>query len=586
MTKSKEQRYLISYPNCIGTEQDYKYPPKGGIIIYDTEDEEKMKDMTTEEKIAYKRQLRAEGKYREIDTGMNNKFDYIMRQKVLWLDLALCSVWALAALGNRSWWWILPPHFLMLFVFASRIALSFVLYRGEKRGWVTLATFVGLTALPMCSGDNLVVTDKLICSPFYMFGIEYDRIAHVTIGYMVAAWLWVMPLVVYIVALCRKKLTRTELTTYDLLGGILWHDKNARTYSLLVSVAVMALFSGLAMNPEICWYVCLGAPMLSFWLLCRYYQVKADRLWLMLAAMAVFYYAQTSYGIIRIALLGTSLALVAYLCSRFYKAKGMLTLSIVATLYFGILLPSLTIGNNQYTCVNYPRQGFYTLESYPGIFFVKNPQTGDYGLRDRYGLLVAPEYDEIIYHTPRHYWGTLELRKNGYYTLYDICDNKMSKVDDIDQQLQDSICLILGSHCRKYEYDYNERLEIKVTELSSQDKLLSHVKMQKNGNIVYYDYTNNPYISADTTCIRPGELMTDSLMYTDDNMKVFHYSYDVNMENTTLFHIDINTTRQETRRAMEHKEDSTSSSCAILSSSNETQNQLIELAENIATLLR
>lgn len=71
MTKSKEQRYLISYPNCIGTEQDYKYPPKGGIIIYDTEDEEKMKDMTTEEKIAYKRQLRAKGKYREIDTGMN-----------------------------------------------------------------------------------------------------------------------------------------------------------------------------------------------------------------------------------------------------------------------------------------------------------------------------------------------------------------------------------------------------------------------------------------------------------------------------------------------------------------------------------
>ena len=474
---------------------------------------------------------------------MNNKFDYIMRQKVLWLDLALCSVWALAALGNRSWWWILPPHFLMLFVFASRIALSFVLYRGEKRGWVTLAMFVGLTALPMCSGDNLMVTDKLICSPFYMLGIEHDRIAYITIRYMVAAWLWVMPLVVYIVALCRKKLVRTELTTYDLLGGILWHDSNARTYSLLMSVAVMALFSGLAMNPEICWYVCLGAPMLSFWLLCRYYQVKADRLWLMLAAMVVFYYAQTSYGIIRIALLGTSLALVAYLCSRFYKAKGMLALSIVSALYLGILLPSLAIGNNQYTCINYPRQGFYTLESYPGFFFVKNPRTGNYGLRDRYGLIISPEYDKITFHTPRHYWDTLELRRNGYYNLYDIYDNKVLKVDDIDQQLQDSICQLLDKHWLSHGYEHSERMEIKVTKAGNPDKVLSHVRMTRNGNTSYYDYTDEPYISMDTVGMGTEEFSIDSTTYMRDNMYVLHLFHDVKQDSMVIYNVDIKSRR-------------------------------------------
>lgn len=403
---------------------------------------------------------------------------------------------------------------------------------------------------------------------------------------MVATWLWVMPLVVYIVALCRKKLVRTELTTYDLLGGILWHDGNAKTYSLLMSVAVMALFSGLAMKPEICWYVCLGAPMLSFWLLCRYYQVKADRLWLMLAAMIVFYYAQTSYGIIRIALLGISLALVAYLCSCFYKAKGMLALSIVSALYLGILLPSLAIGNNQYTCINYPRQGFYTLESYPGFFIVKNPQTENYGLRDRYGLLIAPEYEKITFHTPRHYWDTLELRKNGYYNLYDIYDNKVLKVDDIDQQLQDSICLMLGNHCNKYRYDYNTRLEVKVIEPNNSDKLLSHVKMQKNGNTFYYDYTDKPYISVDTACIRPKEFMTDSLVYTDGNIEALHYSYDIKTENTTLFHIDIKSARQRPEKAMEQRESDTSSSCTMPDRNEETQDQLMELAESIATLLR
>lgn len=508
-----------------------------------------------------------------------------MRQKMFWLDLAVCSVWTLAALGKGSWWWILPPHLLTALIFVSRIALSFVLYRGEKRGWVTLAMFMGLTAMYVYSGGDLAM-DKLISSPFYMFGIGYDRIAYLVIGYMVAAWLWVMPFVVYVIALCRKKLTRTELTYRELLGGILWHDNNAKTYSLLMSVSVLALFSGLAMNPHVCWYVCLAAPTLSFWLLCKYYHVKTNGLWIMPTAMIVFYFAQTSYGMIRIALLGTSMVMVAYLCTRFHKMKGMPALSAAATLYLGILLPSLAIGNNQYTCINYPRQGYYTLESYPGIFFVKNPQTGDYGLRDRYGLLIAPEYDKITYHTPLHYWGTLELRKNGYSTLYDICNNKMLKNDSIDHRLQDSICLMLGNHCRKYGYDYNERLEAKVIEPNNSDKLLSHVKMQKNGNTLYYDYTDKPYISVDTACIRPGEFMTDSLVYTDSNMKAFHYSYDIKTENATLFQIDIKSARQRPTPAMEQGEGDTNSNCTMPDSNEETQKQLMELAESIATLLR
>lgn len=57
--------YPNQYPNCIGTEHDYDGPGRGGVIVYYKEDMEKMKGMTTEEMIAYKRQLRKEGRYTE-----------------------------------------------------------------------------------------------------------------------------------------------------------------------------------------------------------------------------------------------------------------------------------------------------------------------------------------------------------------------------------------------------------------------------------------------------------------------------------------------------------------------------------------
>ena len=55
-----------------------------------------------------------------------------MKQKVFWLDLAVCSLWLFVALANCSWW-SLPTHFLMVVTVVMRIILSFTLYRGEKR---------------------------------------------------------------------------------------------------------------------------------------------------------------------------------------------------------------------------------------------------------------------------------------------------------------------------------------------------------------------------------------------------------------------------------------------------------------------
>lgn len=66
--KHKEQKYHLIprfYPNCIETDYDCS-SGKAGIIVYYDEDVERMEDMTAEEKIAYKRKLRREGRYTEV----------------------------------------------------------------------------------------------------------------------------------------------------------------------------------------------------------------------------------------------------------------------------------------------------------------------------------------------------------------------------------------------------------------------------------------------------------------------------------------------------------------------------------------
>ena len=305
------------------------------------------------------------------------------------------------------------------------MTLSFALYRGEKHSWITLVAFTGLSMLLGC-GDYDMSVSKMCYAPNFMLGKEYDIVAYRVIRGIVVAWIWLMPILVYVVALLSRKLSRTELSYKELLGGLLWQENRARTYFLMMLVAVLALFSGLAMDMRVCLFVCVAAPAVSFWLLSGHYQVKANRLWALIAAMIVFFYAQKYAGLIRISMLGASFMMVAWTCLQFYKKKGLLSVAVLATIYFGILLPSLSIGYNQFACINYARKGFNTLSPYTGIFFIKDATGEKVGLRDRYGLLVSPEYDSVFLHKNRYKSGNVEFKKNGQSVYYELYDNTFS----------------------------------------------------------------------------------------------------------------------------------------------------------------
>ena len=272
--------------------------------------------------------------------------------------------------------------------------------------------------------------------------------------------------------------------------------------------------------------------------------MEKGKVWVLVISMLIFFFAQTHAGLLRMSMLGISFSMAAYVCSSFYQDKKKLLLSVMSAIYVGILLPSLAIGNNQYTCFNVGRTGYYSLDIYPGIFSIEDMKTGKIGLRSRYGLLVKPEYDAFIYHTSRHWFGELELRKNGYYTLYDICNNEYRKDNHISHQLQDSICQIVEEHLLEYNYKSDERLEVRLIEAKN-SQVRTHIKVLKNGSFIYDYDDKEAFIPTDSISYTPGTIVCDSLiMLKWCQLKSLSYAHSATTNDSAVYNIQVTLARE------------------------------------------
>lgn len=460
-----------------------------------------------------------------------------MRKTLLEIDLAICSLWTIAALGSRIAWVDTPATWIVMLLIMSRLLLSFTLYHREKKSWIPGLLFMGLTVFAISTELDIKLSE-LASKVFPLLNLDFNRWWYVGLTLAVATWLWVVPLVVFLVNIFRKGCLTDTLTWKDALGRLLWTEKRARTCCSLLLIAIGALYAGLNMEERLCLFACIVAPTLSFYLLNRYYGGSNSKMWVLVASMLLFFFAQTHVELSRIAMLGISFCMVAYVCSDFYKSRKKLPLAFVTSIYLGGLLPSLAIGNNQYTGLGVGRTAYYSLDSYPGIFYIENKETGGVGLRDRYRILVEPEYEAFYYHTPRHWFGELELRKNGYYTLYDICNNKYRTDDDIDHLLQDRICKIVEQHLSEHSYHLDDRLEVRVTTPST-NKTLVHIKALKNGSVCY-NYDKVPYIPTDSLANVAETFVCDTLVQLKwCQKKSLSYLHVAKGKNAPIYHVQV-----------------------------------------------
>lgn len=466
-----------------------------------------------------------------------------MRKTLLEIDLVICSLWTIAALGSRMAWVDTPATWIVMLLIMSRLLLSFTLYHREKKSWIPGLLFMGLTVFAISTELDIKLSE-LASKIFPLLSLDFNRWWYVGLTWAVATWLWIVPLVVFFVNIFRKGCQADTLTWKDVFGKLLWTNKTARTFCSLQLIAIGTLYTGLTMNGRLCLFACVVAPTLSFHLLKRYYGLKKGKVWVLVISMLIFFFAQTYAGLLRMSMLSISVCMVAYVCSSFYQKEKKLLLSVMSAIYVGILLPSLAIGNNQYTCFNVGRTGYYSLDTYPGIFSIEDKKTGKIGLRSRYGLLVKTEYESIVYHTPRHWFGKLELRKNGYYTLYDICNNEYRKDNHISHQLQDSICHIVEGHLSEYDYKPDERMEVRLIEASN-CQVRTHIKALKNGSVIYDYDDKEAFIPTDSVSYTPGTIVCDSLIRLEwCQLKSLSYAHSATTKDSAVYNIQVTLARE------------------------------------------
>ena len=394
---------------------------------------------------------------------------------------------------------------------------------------------------------------------FDVLGINNDHLAHDITKCILLAWLLLVPFTVYIVGLCKKTIKSSNMTWKDSLGAILWKDKGARLYCLLMLGAICALHSGLAMDNRMCRFACLVLSPLSFCLIARHVTSckgtseknwMVGKLWLMVSAMVLFFCAQRYAEMWRVSMLFTSISLVAYVCWRTFGKQGFAGICILATIYLGIFLPTVAIGYNQYACIKYGRNDLYPL-GVNNILRIKDLKTNKMGLRDRYGMLIKPAYDDIAPNSRVCPFGVYELRNNGCYTLYDVNIKEMIKSNVNDLNLQNSICQLLRKFCDGHDYGYRDRVEVRVTRKFNSEAILSLVKMTGSGSFSYNEYPERPFISNDSVTLSPGEFATGTIERYGDTFHVLHYACDVKQDSVVLYNIDMKTARQNTPQQKE-----------------------------------
>lgn len=352
-----------------------------------------------------------------------------MNTKYLYLDLIICFVWMLFVFGRYGGWAIPAAVFCMPALF-YRFVIAFSLSRNDVRSWLPLLIYAPFALWVVFSGYDVSVS-QISDYFFHLTHIEHNDFIHGIIKNFFLFWLFALPYLYYLFLLIRKKTLRTELTWIELIGAILWRDKQTKIISAILMVMLIAFITGLSMSAAACQLMCFSAVPITYWLICRYNRVKAEKLWMLVIAMAIFWGAQIMAGWLRGFMLFISIVMVSYVGSILYQRtkKGLLCIGCV--LYLGVFLPSFSIGYNQYSCIHYARSGFHYLEPFRGILYITDGK-GLYGLRDRYGMIIEPEYETIRIGEKRtSYWSHLYiLQKDSCNRYYDAFNNKFIQEPD------------------------------------------------------------------------------------------------------------------------------------------------------------
>ena len=392
-------------------------------------------------------------------------------------DLAICSVWLLLVAHEDISGWMINP-FILLFP-ALRTWISFLMKRQSK---LMIAPVITLALLTSCMFIDRSPRYLLFVGPWEtlqtsicaLFSAEsvrsvdmYEPLGNVCkniisiVGYV---WLVIYPVVVYIYMRAKKQLVPGNMGIWKSFGMCAYIFGCAIVSSIVISVSYkttlgMAVLAFILMlipvffyrnnikdmftRSEVAYlltlamfivgYVCgIGLELKSaitvctlpaaFYTLANWYihrKTTYNDILLIVGASVVFWCAQYTTNMVRIALLLLSLALMAVAIIRFAIDTKKNWTSAGLYVMIALIMPVFCLGYNPYSVLEASRAWHFDkyYGSPDGILCVRAGDTG--GLRDRYGVILPIDiYDRIELLTPSKPY--CKVRKDRKWQIYDI----------------------------------------------------------------------------------------------------------------------------------------------------------------------
>ena len=203
----------------------------------------------------------------------------------------------------------------------------------------------------------------------------------------------------------------------------MWKDRQVRYYGLLSLIMLTAFLIGRE-NPGYLGFVgALALPVLLLYVTMRFEDMpfqSRDAL-ILVAGSFVFWWAQFFDHELRVIALALNLCCIAYVC--FLKGLNWKTLLFVP-LAIAVFIQPLCIGYNLYTATHVGMRSKYRYydRAINGLWVVDDGKD-KLGIRDRYGMVLNTDYEEIYQLQPSKPY--VKVLKNGKWGVYDLEQHRM-----------------------------------------------------------------------------------------------------------------------------------------------------------------
>lgn len=211
-----------------------------------------------------------------------------------------------------------------------------------------------------------------------------------------------------------------------LVVGIRWHNLSlwCRRYIVIASLFLIAIIAGIYMQSiGSLIAIVISVPMFYYVVGYKWADNKTKELYRNLYLLSlsgiIFWTAQYTIDVTRIALLVISIGIVGYVTYQMWHNTRNLTNSIIVFFVGAFILPSIALGYNQFYCIESKRLHNFADYDYSYRGLLKVMSRDGFDIRDRFGYITPIEYEQIesMGDSSKPF---IKFKHDGFWGIYDL----------------------------------------------------------------------------------------------------------------------------------------------------------------------